>query len=360
MVRRGARNLILLNRSGVKTLAAQALLKELTESKVNVKAPACDTADACALEAVLHECTGTMPPIRGCIHSAAVLADRTFEQMTLSEWSNAVRPKVQASWNLHNLLPRNLDFFIMFSSVSGIIGGNSQCNYAAGNTYMDALSQYRISHGEKATSMALGLFTEDGMIATNQQVLDRLVATGQYIPVSMQQLLGLLDYYCDPSLPSIPLTTSNPIIGLRKPADVLATGVDLLEHMHLPLWRHLRAAPRSGKDEAPAVQSNMSDESNISAKLSRVTSLAESSELITQALVAHVAHLVAMPVAKLDATKPLQMYGIDSLTVMNLRNWVQKTLNVDIAVFDILGTASLEAVGHTVGRKRSEQARHGC
>ena len=87
--------------------------------------------------------------------------DGLFETMSYHEWGSALRPKIQGSWNLHALLPKKMDFFVLLSSVSGIIGQRGQANYAAGNTYIDALAYHRIFHGEKAVSLDLGAMVSD-------------------------------------------------------------------------------------------------------------------------------------------------------------------------------------------------------
>lgn len=76
MARRGAKNLLLLSRSGPYSDAAQALLDELREQHINVETPKCDVASAEALAAILKNCSDTMPPIKGCIQGAMVLKVR--------------------------------------------------------------------------------------------------------------------------------------------------------------------------------------------------------------------------------------------------------------------------------------------
>ena len=53
--------------------------------------------------------------------------------MTHAQWSKTIRCKVNASWNLHQLLPSDLDFFLLLSSIVGIYGSPGQANYAAAN-----------------------------------------------------------------------------------------------------------------------------------------------------------------------------------------------------------------------------------
>ena len=90
--------------------------------------------------------------------------------MTFDDWETSIKPKVQDSWNLHSMLPRDLDFFILLSSISGVIGNGGQANYAAGNTSMDALANYRIAHGEKAVSLDLGWMEAEGVVAENEKL----------------------------------------------------------------------------------------------------------------------------------------------------------------------------------------------
>jgi NAD(P)-dependent dehydrogenase (short-subunit alcohol dehydrogenase family) len=73
MVSKGAKNLILLSRSGPKTKAAQELLKELTEAGAMVEAPRCDVSSEESLCSVLQEVAAGMPPIRGCLQGTMVL-----------------------------------------------------------------------------------------------------------------------------------------------------------------------------------------------------------------------------------------------------------------------------------------------
>ena len=84
--------------------------------------------------------------------------------MSFDDWTSCVQPKVQGSRNLDTLLPAGLDFFILFASVAGILGSGGQANYAAGNTFMDALAQQRVARGEKPVSLDLGWMKSEGVV----------------------------------------------------------------------------------------------------------------------------------------------------------------------------------------------------
>jgi hypothetical protein len=73
-----------------------------------------------------------------------VLHDQAWQKMTIDEWNGATPPKVRGTWNLHNETESlNLDFFILFSSLSGIVGRPGQANYARANTFLDAFVKFR-------------------------------------------------------------------------------------------------------------------------------------------------------------------------------------------------------------------------
>jgi NADP-dependent 3-hydroxy acid dehydrogenase YdfG len=156
MTNRGARNLVFLSRSGDKNSAANEFLQTLRNEGINVVAYACDIGNRVDVAAAFERCRAEMPPIKGAIQAAMSLADAAFTNMTPEQWTLSVNPKAAGAWNLHEILPKDLDFFVMLSSSSGIAGTRGQANYAAGNTFLDALAHYRVSRGLKAVSIDIG------------------------------------------------------------------------------------------------------------------------------------------------------------------------------------------------------------
>src|ERR1700722_7544360 len=88
-----------------------------------------------------------------------------FENMTYDTFQIALKPKVQGSRNLHELLPLDMDFFILLSSATGVLGNRSQVNYAVGNTYQDALARHRVSKGLPVATIDLGTVLSVGYVA---------------------------------------------------------------------------------------------------------------------------------------------------------------------------------------------------
>lgn len=100
--------------------------------------------------------------------------DILFKDMTFDDWQAGVACKTSGSWNLHTVLPENMDFFILLSSASGLAGLRGQANYNAGNTYEDPFARYRVSYcGAKTISLNLGAMIDDGILANNPNTMQR-------------------------------------------------------------------------------------------------------------------------------------------------------------------------------------------
>ena len=85
--------------------------------------------------------------------------------MTYEDWIAATRPKMQGSWNLHKVMPKDLDFFVLLSSSAGVMGARGQANYNAGNGFQDSLAHYRRKNGHAAVSLDLGIILGAGVSA---------------------------------------------------------------------------------------------------------------------------------------------------------------------------------------------------
>lgn len=119
------------------------------------------------------------------------MQDAIFGKMAFNDWVESIQPNVQGSWNLHAALLAPMDFFIMLSSVCGVFGNGGQSNYAAGNTFQDALAEYRRSHSEKAVALDLGIILSEGFVAENKQIMDRLKRVGLFLHIHQNKLFAM-------------------------------------------------------------------------------------------------------------------------------------------------------------------------
>jgi acyl carrier protein len=161
-------------------------------------------ADRSALAALLTELPDEHP-LGAVIHVAATLADATLPSLT-AEHIDAVLPaKAGGAQNLHDLtIGHDLSMFVMFSSAAGTFGAPGQANYAAANTFVDGLAQYRYTRGLPATSMAWGWWAE---VSANTSTLDekdrsRLTRIG-IVPIPSAAALDMFDAAVTTGLPYV-------------------------------------------------------------------------------------------------------------------------------------------------------------
>ncbi|KAK4107386.1 putative polyketide synthase [Canariomyces notabilis] len=365
---RGARFLILISRqSKPRTDEARALLAELAEKHVHVETPPCDVSDRAALRSVLADCAKRMPRIRGCIQSSMVMNESMFPEMDFDTWKSSVDPKVAGSWNLHAELPSGLDFFILLSSIMGILGTVSLAGYNAGNTYQDALARYRVAQGERAVALDLGPVPDDGYLVEHSGFLRGLERTDKYAPTYIKEICALLDVYCDPDGPARALARDNEtgcqtIIGVRPPAhwkhaeEVPAT-------MQRPFWGHMHHVPplsvlsraedsdRDAGNSAGRRSKRAAADADASGRVAAAATLGEAAEVACEALTHRVSALLGMAEDRLEPQKPMHSYGLDSLSAVEIRSWVVNVFSVDLPLFEILGGASFADAGLFIARR---------
>ncbi|TGO59558.1 hypothetical protein BCON_0043g00160 [Botryotinia convoluta] len=336
MVDRGARNLIILGRSGVKNESARRFVGELKALNVRVEAPACDIAQVESLRKALEECSKRLPPVRGCFQCSMVLRDAIFDNMTHDDFATSTRPKVHGSWNLHSLLPKGMDFFVLLSSIGGILGATSQANYCAGNTYMDALARYRTTIGEKAVSIDLGMMVSEGVVAETEGMLDSLRRLGYFMDINQAEFHSLLDYYCNPELPLLSLSESQIIVGIEHPASMEGKGLEVPPWMTRPMFRHFSLIDRDSAD-ASSTKQRVDSELILRQSASMEIAVGHAIEWI----ITKVAQILGTKAEEMDVNKPVHINGINSLVAVELRNWFGKKIGADVAVFEILGNMSI-------------------
>ena len=173
MCERGARHLALLSRTGAVRQSDSVGMADWERlqsfSDAEVRAIACNIADAAAVATALQEINSKgMPPLGGVIHAAGVLSDAMLQQQTADKVRAVYAPKVDGAYNLHEATAGYdppLHFFAVFSSVAGVLGSAGQANYAAANSCIDAFVAWRRSLGLPGCSLAWGPLAEVGMAA---------------------------------------------------------------------------------------------------------------------------------------------------------------------------------------------------
>ncbi|KAI1817163.1 hypothetical protein GGS20DRAFT_582671 [Poronia punctata] len=350
MVDKGAKNLILLSRSGATSASAIQLVASLRERGVVVSVPRCDVGSQESLTKALEECERTkMPPIKGCINAAMSLNDALLVNMTQVQWQDTINSKVQASWNLDRFLPSSLDFFILLSSLSGIYGSISQANYSAGCTFQDSLAHYRHRHQKKkAISLDLGWIRNIGIVAETAEYLQNRLVTYNMMPIEDTELMALLDLACDPSTDNHHLTQL--LVGPVTPASCIQRNLEPSPLAQRPLFSPFSILIRDGRNTT-IEEGSGSNNINFSSLFLSASGPEERGEVVVQGLAARLARAMSISSEDVEPWRHLSDYGVDSLMAIELRNWIAKDFRANLAAFDIMGAATIRDIGILVAEK---------
>ncbi|MFH9418732.1 SDR family NAD(P)-dependent oxidoreductase, partial [Streptomyces rochei] len=316
VVERGVRELLLVSRSGPAAEGVEGLVAELSRAGARVSVEACDVADGAAVaDLVARHGVGAV------VHSAGVLDDGTVASLTPERLAGVLRPKVDAAWNLHEATKDlDLDAFVLFSSMSGILGGPGQANYAAGNTFLDALARHRRSLGLPATSLAWGPWTQDaGMIGTLSDTDVRRIARAGMPELTPEQGAALFDAALASGEPNV-LPVRFDLAALREQGD---------PH---PMLRGLVRARRrrSAAGGSAATAGLVQRLEGLGAEERREVLL----DLVRGQIAVVLGHAGAQTV---DPARAFQDLGFDSLTAVELRNRLGKATGLRLpatVVFD--------------------------
>jgi acyl transferase domain-containing protein/NADPH:quinone reductase-like Zn-dependent oxidoreductase/surfactin synthase thioesterase subunit len=331
-VTRGARHLVLVSRSGPKRAEDAEVISALEAQGVRVWQERLDIADGRAVSA-LFERQRTRPALGGIVHSAAVLDDARLADMTDARFARVFAPKAVGAWNLHRAsleCEAPLEFFVMFSSISSMLGLFAQSSYAASNQFLDALAAHRQARGLPGLSLNLGVLGDyAGMSrrsdSTTAGVIDALETTG-LLPMTLPHALGGLETAI-----------------LQGAAQRMTASID---------WtRFAKAYPHLQRESAFielfATAREPGDKRGRSTGLRdelAVLPVAEQTPLLATKLRDALARLLGVDAAKISSEEPIDRLGLDSLILTQLRSFILRELEVSYPLIRLLKGPSLKAV----------------
>ena len=322
----GARHLIFISRSGASTPEAQDTVKDLQRLGAQITVIACDASDKAALKAELD--SRALPPIKGVLHLGLVIKNDLFRNMEVSTWLDSLKPKVEATWNLHELLPVDMDFFVMLSSMAAILGVTSQAAYNAAGTFQDAFASFRNNQlgWAATTTMDLGMVVGVGYVADRMGTHNRLLAQG-FEPIPEAECLALIEA-CLPARSQV----QAPLKARKVDPGNIITGLwpaRLLENMgsaralySSPQFAYARqratlaAAANGGAGDGAGADG--AGQQRIRELLPLAESMADAEGLVLSAVVGKLASLLMLPEEEIsvDDGQSMSSYGLDSLVAV--------------------------------------------
>lgn len=310
LVGQGARHLLLVGRRAPDAATASALAA-MESAGVRVVVVSADLASDEGVAHLMLALSDNLPALGGVLHGAAVLDDGMLANQSIARLAKVMGPKADGAWRLHTAFEsRGLrpDFFVLYSSLSGVFGAAGQGNYVAANAFLDALAQYRRAQGLPATSINWGAWSEVGM-ATRSNTASRAGAQG-LASLSPADGIAALDF----------VLRNNPTQVAVAPIDWPMLAAQLGSAPVPPLLRDLVAAARSLTERVRGTQTVREQRIDFAA-LDAAQRLPQLTSLVRREL-AKVLGLSGPP-ESIAIDQTFSSLGIDSLTAVELRNRLQ-------------------------------------
>ncbi|WP_372739185.1 SDR family NAD(P)-dependent oxidoreductase [Neptunomonas sp.] len=322
LVSRGATHLILISRSGPRSDEAKQALAAFKEQGVTVMAQACDVSDRDALSSLLALASQQMPPIKGVVHAAAVIEDSIASNLSAEQIDRVLTPKIAGAKWLDELTDElDLEFFVLYSSATTLLGNPGQSSYVAANHWLEALTANRRKRGKVATCPRWGAIDDVGFLARNEKIKDAL-----------QSRIGGHALASDLALESLEQMILN---------DVGNMGV--LEFDWAPLKRFLPSSDQA-KFREIALSSHDSDhEDDNRLEITELLAMsdAELTDTILDLLRSKLSQILMISEEKLDINRSMYDMGLDSLMGVELMSAIESLLGVTISVMALSETPTL-------------------
>jgi acyl transferase domain-containing protein/NADPH:quinone reductase-like Zn-dependent oxidoreductase/NADP-dependent 3-hydroxy acid dehydrogenase YdfG/acyl carrier protein len=314
LLQQGAGKVILAARRGVNTPGLAEKLEQLGAWQARVEVVALDVSDT---EAVSHLCAQyadtnkTAFPLRGIIHAAMVLDDALMQNLDAERMASVITPKVAGAWHLHQATyKQTLDFFVVYSSVTTVLGNAGQANYVAANAAMESLVRTRRGQGLPGTALLWGPIGDAGYLTEHQHVLDSLEARTGGQAITTAQALDVL-------------------------ARCLRSGESGLAVMSLSGTALQRILPTHSLNRfayltAEGGRAEVLEEDQLIEKLKTLSSDEALSQLST-VIAEEVAQVLNLSVTKIDTQRSLFDMGLDSLMAVELALGIEKRLGIRLS-----------------------------
>ncbi|KAL8921987.1 MAG: hypothetical protein Q9208_005441 [Pyrenodesmia sp. 3 TL-2023] len=328
MMKRGARRFAFLSRSGADAESAATLVRDIETAGADVSVIRGDVTKAADVERAIRNMPSKYP-IAGVVHAAMVLRDGLFNAMTYENWQISTTTKVQGAINLHKALANTpLDFFVMTSSVSGTLGTPGQSNYAAANSFLDAIAKHRRAHGLRAVSLILPMVLGVGVVAENNEIEEALKRKGMY-GIDEEHLLEAFE-----TAMSIQDSADHLVVGLdpaKLQRSMAAAGTTDNFWTEDVRFNNLLATMRSSSGEG------VSAGKSVLASIKSAPSPAEAADVATEAIVGKLGRMLMLDEDQFDLdAKSIGDHGLDSMIGAEFRNWVFKEFAMDVPFQQLL------------------------
>lgn len=268
--------------------------------------------------------------------------------MTFANWKAVIEPKVKGTWNLHNAVESDLDFFILCSSSGGIIGQWGLANYNAANSFLDAFVQYRHRANLPASVLDIGAMSDVGVVSQSHSMITKFEKSGVRL-LREQEFLDAMALAMLRSSPNIASPTNNgsysepsqiligleTVVPISSPSSRVAWKRDIRMSIYHNINSHMGPGPAGGTKKNGS-------QNLLSIVQSQPGGLEGDDAVMTIAnrLAGVLGEILVKDDGVIAVDESLERLGVDSLVAMEVRNWIRRELNIELSVFAVVQSAS--------------------
>lgn len=259
--------------------------------------------------------------------------------MTHDSYVSAIRAKVKGTWNIHNALESinaRLDYFVLLSSAAGIVGSRGQAAYAAANTFLDGFASCRVAQGLPGVSLDLTAVTGAGYISQNSAREEEITKNFGGQSISEAEVLGLLAVATSSKCGAQCLT------GLKLvPSNTNA----LPYYADDPRFAHLKAAAVAEIRAAGSDSGQVISYRNV---FRAAANNEEARQIAVQGVLQKLSEVLSVAHDDVDALRSMASYGLDSLTAIEVRNWITRELGATLEILELLTSANVTELANLI------------
>jgi phthiocerol/phenolphthiocerol synthesis type-I polyketide synthase C len=342
----GAKHILLAGRSGARSQAAQETLSVLAAKGVLVRVETLDIADKPAVQHLFARFGLDLPALGGVIHAAMVLDDAMLTNVTAERFAQVLRPKVTGADNLDQLTQSlNLDYFVMFSSATTLVGNPGQAAYVAANGYLEGLARRRWAAGLPALTICWGAIEDVGVLARSGVAREALANRIGIKGMQAQDALSVMG-----KILGAPASDDNAVVAVA-PMDWSAA------RQHLAVLRSPSYKKLTSRGDLKANEQSRID---IAALLAQ-NSADDAREMIGRLIVDEIAQVLRLPREDIARTTPLAEIGLDSLMAAELALGLEERFKLDAPLSTTAGGFTVNeladhVIGLAIGTTNSDEA----
>ena len=334
LANRGAKDLVLTGRNGAATDEAKAVVAELTARGVQVHEVACDIADRRAVEKLFVNIAATMPAVVGVLHAAMVLDDGLLSNLDEARFRRVLAPKVDGVQHLDNITRgMKLDYFVLFSSATTLMGNPGQANYVAANAYMEGVARRRRQERRPALAIGWGPITDVGVLARSEMLRSRFQRLTGVRGMRAAEALDLMAQALElPSSPELAVITISPTEGIFT--------ADRLQVLKSPTYASLVRGDKT-IGETGAGHLDLPE-------LARTEGVEAARRALTGVIVAQLARVLHARDDEISRVRPVGEIGLDSLMALEFAMNLEDSFGIHVALTSSIGDLTVAGLANEI------------